>query len=53
MVKWTEILRAGSNYSIYRLLQPIIADSGGHPEGYLEAFANIYRNFACWSWAVN
>ncbi len=19
---------------------------GGHPEGYLEAFANIYRNFA-------
>jgi hypothetical protein len=19
----------------------------GHPEGYLEAFANIYRNFAC------
>ncbi|MCD0486632.1 Gfo/Idh/MocA family oxidoreductase [Pedobacter sp. MC2016-14] len=39
---------------IYRAGQPYLSDvakhntrvPGGHPEGYLEAFANIYRNFA-------
>jgi len=39
---------------IYRTGQPYLSDlakhntrvPGGHPEGYLEAFANIYRNFA-------
>ncbi|MCX2453112.1 Gfo/Idh/MocA family oxidoreductase [Pedobacter sp. PLR] len=39
---------------IYRAGQAYLSDSakhntrvpGGHPEGYLEAFANIYRNFA-------
>lgn len=52
IVKWLEapmqILRAGANYTD-RL--SIFATSncrtpGGHPEGYLEAFANIYKNFA-------
>jgi predicted dehydrogenase len=52
LVKWldapTQILRAGSNYGD-RLSSYAIHNSrtpGGHPEGYLEAFANIYRNFA-------
>lgn len=52
LVKWldapTQILRAGSNYGD-RLSKYAIHNSrtpGGHPEGYLEAFANIYRNFA-------
>lgn len=51
-VRWleepTQILRAGGNYgaqlssfAIHNCRTP-----GGHPEGYLEAFANIYRNFA-------
>jgi predicted dehydrogenase len=49
MVKWldkpAEILRAGNGY-----LSPLAAFNcrtpAGHPEGYLEAFANLYRNFA-------
>ena len=52
MVRWldepTQILRAGSNngthlssFATHNCRTP-----GGHPEGYLEAFANIYRNFA-------
>lgn len=52
IVKWldqpTQILRAGGNYSD-RLSSFATANCrtpGGHPEGYLEAFANIYRNFA-------
>jgi predicted dehydrogenase len=52
IVKWldqpTQILRAGGNYGAH--LSPISIHNtrtpGGHPEGYLEAFANIYRNFA-------
>jgi predicted dehydrogenase len=51
LVKWldqpTQIYRAGNNHSY---LSKIAIDNcrtpGGHPEGYLEAFANIYRNFA-------
>ena len=51
LVKWlnkpTEIYRAGNNYSN---LSPFMTQNcrtpGGHPEGYLEAFANIYKNFA-------
>jgi predicted dehydrogenase len=43
--KPTEILRAGTpwvgNFAKHNTRTP-----GGHPEGYLEAFANIYRNFA-------
>ncbi|MEJ0106932.1 MAG: Gfo/Idh/MocA family oxidoreductase [Bacteroidota bacterium] len=52
LVKWldqpTQILRAGGNYGD-RLSSFAIQNSrtpGGHPEGYLEAFANIYKNFA-------
>jgi len=52
LVKWldapTQILRAGSNYT--NILSPFATHNcrtpGGHPEGYLEAFGNIYRNFA-------
>src|SRR5450631_2826164 len=52
IVKWlhqpTQIFRAGvgykeplSSFATHNLRTP-----GGHPEGYLEAFGNIYRNFA-------
>ena len=49
LLKWldkpTEMLRAGLPY-----LSPLAKHNsrtpGGHPEGYLEAFGNIYRNFA-------
>jgi predicted dehydrogenase len=49
ILKWldapVQILRAGghrlSNYATFNSRTP-----GGHPEGYLEAFANLYRNFA-------
>jgi len=52
LVKWldqpTQILRAGGNYgdrlSSYAVMN--CRTPGGHPEGYLEAFANIYKNFA-------
>src|ERR1700754_3641456 len=52
VVKWldqpAQILRAGGNYSdrlsSYAVLN--CRTPGGHPEGYLEAFANIYKNFA-------
>lgn len=50
-VRWldkpAEILRAGagnphlSSYATHNCRTP-----GGHPEGYLEAFGNLYRNFA-------
>lgn len=48
-VKWTnrptEMVRVGtgqmSNWAQHNTRTP-----GGHPEGYLEAFANIYRNFS-------
>lgn len=52
LIKWldqpTQIFRAGGNYAD-RLSSYAIHNSrtpGGHPEGYLEAFANIYRNFS-------
>ncbi len=49
IVKWldqpTQILRAGSahlsSFAAHNCRTP-----AGHPEGYLEAFGNIYRNFA-------
>jgi predicted dehydrogenase len=52
LVKWldkpTEILRAGANYT--NILSSFATKNcrtpGGHPEGYLEAFGNIYHNFA-------
>lgn len=49
LVKWldkpTEIYRAGQPY-LSDIAKYNIRTPGGHPEGYLEAFANIYRNFA-------
>ena len=50
-VRWLnepiQILRAGSNYSyLSSFATHNCRTPGGHPEGYLEAFANIYRNFA-------
>ena len=49
LVKWldapTQIYRAGNNYlsdsAMFNTRTP-----SGHPEGYLEAFANLYKNFA-------
>lgn len=52
LVKWldqpTQILRAGSNYGdrLSSFATHNCRTPGGHPEGYLEAFGNIYRNFA-------
>ena len=52
LVKWldapAQILRAGSNYTntLSSFATKNCRTPGGHPEGYLEAFANIYKNFA-------
>ncbi|HEU4554668.1 MAG TPA: Gfo/Idh/MocA family oxidoreductase [Chitinophaga sp.] len=52
LVKWldqpTQIYRAGAGYGSYQSSYAIhnTRTPGGHPEGYLEAFANLYRNFA-------
>jgi predicted dehydrogenase len=51
VVKWleqpTQILRAGSGYAhLSSFATKNCRTPGGHPEGYLEAFGNIYRNFA-------
>jgi predicted dehydrogenase len=44
--KPSQVYRAGTGY-----LHPIAAANcrtpAGHPEGYIEAFANLYKNFAC------
>ncbi len=49
IVKWLdkpmEILRTGGG-TLYPEAAAHARIPGGHPEGYLEAFANIYRNFA-------
>ncbi|MFY8165473.1 MAG: Gfo/Idh/MocA family protein [Sediminibacterium sp.] len=51
-VRWldqpVQILRAGANYGAHlsSFATHNCRTPGGHPEGYLEAFANIYRNFA-------
>jgi predicted dehydrogenase len=49
LVKWleepTQVYRAGSGY-LSDAAKHNSRVPGGHPEGYLEAFANIYRNFA-------
>lgn len=48
-VKWLdrpmEVLRTGVG-KLYPAAAAHTRIPGGHPEGYLEAFANIYRNFA-------
>lgn len=41
----TQILRAGSAY-LSGLAQAFTRTPSGHPEGYIEAFANIYLQFA-------
>ncbi len=50
LAKWldkpTQILRAGSNGFISSEAAFNTRTPAGHPEGYLEAFANLYRNFA-------
>lgn len=49
IVKWldqpAQIYRAGQAY-LSDVAKHNTRVPGGHPEGYLEAFANIYRNFA-------
>jgi predicted dehydrogenase len=40
-----EIIRTGNGY-MGELAKWNTRTPGGHPEGYIEAFANIYRNFA-------
>ena len=49
IIKWldkpAEILRAGNDY-LSNLAKFNCRIPAGHPEGYLEAFANLYRNFA-------
>ena len=52
LVKWLDqpmqVLRAGANYTnvLSSFATANCRTPGGHPEGYLEAFGNIYRNFA-------
>ena len=52
LVKWLDqpmqVLRAGSGYTAFlsSYATQNCRTPGGHPEGYLEAFGNIYRNFA-------
>lgn len=50
IIKWldkpTEILRTGGNGLISKAAASNTRTPAGHPEGYLEAFANIYKNFA-------
>jgi predicted dehydrogenase len=49
LIKWAdkpaEIWRTGSGY-VSSFASHNSRTPGGHPEGYLEAFANLYRNFA-------
>jgi predicted dehydrogenase len=49
LIKWsdrpTEIVRTGSSY-MSDFAKANTRTPAGHPEGYLEAFANIYRNFS-------
>jgi len=51
LLKWldrpVEVLRAGANYqNLSEKARWNCRTPGGHPEGYIEAFANIYRNAA-------
>ena len=51
LIKWldkpVEVLRAGVNYqNLSEKARWNCRTPGGHPEGYIEAFANIYRNAA-------
>lgn len=46
--KPAQTLKAGSNYTAWESVYAThnCRTPGGHPEGYLEAFGNLYRNFA-------
>ncbi|WP_075556328.1 MULTISPECIES: Gfo/Idh/MocA family oxidoreductase [Parabacteroides] len=50
LAKWTdkptEVIRMGNNGFISDTAKMNTRTPGGHPEGFIEAFANIYRNFA-------
>ena len=50
IVKWhtqpTQIFRAGGNGFLSDVAKFNCRTPAGHPEGYLEAFGNLYRNFA-------
>lgn len=50
IVRWldqpTQIYRAGTGYGLSSFATHNTRTPAGHPEGYLEAFGNIYRNFA-------
>jgi predicted dehydrogenase len=52
LVKWldqpTQVYRTGNNFpnSLHKIALHNCRTPGGHPEGFLEAFANVYRNFA-------
>jgi predicted dehydrogenase len=51
LVKWAdkpkELVRAGGNFEwLSSSAKAHCRTPSGHPEGYLEAFANLYRNFA-------
>ena len=52
ILKWldqpTQIFRAGVGYKepLSSFARHNLRTPGGHPEGYLEAFGNIYHNFA-------
>ncbi|MDR3094863.1 MAG: Gfo/Idh/MocA family oxidoreductase [Bacteroidales bacterium] len=49
LAKWldrpTEVIRVGTGY-LSDFAKFYTRTPGGHPEGYVEAFANIYRNFS-------
>lgn len=49
IIKWPDapmqIYRTGGSYT-YEISRKNTRVPAGHPEGYIEAFANIYRNFA-------
>ena len=51
IIKWlnkpTEVIRAGADYEhLSKTARYNCRLDGGHPEGFIEAFANLYRNFA-------
>lgn len=50
LVKWldepAQLYRAGGNSQISPEAKAFCRTPAGHPEGYLEAFANLYRSFA-------
>ena len=51
LIKWldrpTEVVRAGANYAyLSKAGLESMRLPGGHPEGFIEGFANIYRSFA-------